>query len=75
MSCKGICIRHKAKIDGFSKNRYLEDQKRCQTCSIFIIWDVSLFCPCCNMRLRIKPRNGKAKVVYKKGSKTGCTQK
>ena len=55
MTCKGICIRHKAqKPVGYG--RYASGQKRCQICEIFIKWD-GLWCPCCGYRLRTKPRN------------------
>jgi hypothetical protein len=56
MTCKGICIRHKA-----SSNNYANRQKRCQVCELFIKWD-GLCCPCCRYRLRTKPRN----VVFKR---------
>ena len=46
MTCKGICIRHKA-------------QK--PVCEIFLKWD-GLWCPCCGYRLRTKPRNLKYKA-------------
>lgn len=57
MTCKGICIRHKAirPIES-NGNRYSTGQKRCQVCEIFIKWD-DLWCPCCGYRLRTKPRN------------------
>ena len=59
MTCKGICIRHKAqKPVGFG--RYSTGQKRCQICDMFIKWD-GLWCPCCGYRLRTKPRNLKYK--------------
>ena len=32
MACKEICFSYKAKSDG--KNRYSNNQKRCQTCEI-----------------------------------------
>lgn len=58
MSCKGICIQYKAagSVDRF---RYLNGQKRCNECEIFLDWD-DLHCPCCRRRLRVKPRNLKA---------------
>ncbi len=55
MTCKGICIRHKAPRPVIG-DRYSTGQKRCQVCEIFIKWD-GLWCPCCNYRLRMKPRN------------------
>jgi hypothetical protein len=55
MTCKGICLRHRApKPNGHG--RYSSGQKRCQVCEIFIKWD-ELWCPCCGFRLRTKPRN------------------
>jgi hypothetical protein len=55
MTCKGICIRHKASC------RYATGNKRCQVCEIFIKWD-ALFCPCCGCRLRTGPRHFKYKA-------------
>ncbi|HZA07911.1 MAG TPA: hypothetical protein VE619_09415 [Nitrososphaeraceae archaeon] len=55
MTCKGICIRHKAMT-----NHYSNGQRRCQVCELFIKWD-GLFCPCCGYRLRTRPRNAKYK--------------
>lgn len=59
MTCKGVCIRHKAtKPKGMG--RYASGQRRCQICEIYIKWE-GLWCPCCGYRLRTKPRN----VIYK----------
>ena len=55
MTCKGICVRHKAQKP-VGSGRYASGQKRCQICEIFIKWD-GLWCPCCGYRLRTKPRN------------------
>jgi hypothetical protein len=60
MTCKGICIRHKAQKP-VGSGRYSMGQKRCQICEIFIKWD-GLWCPCCGYRLRTKPRNLKYKA-------------
>ncbi|TLY10325.1 MAG: hypothetical protein E6K85_03785 [Thaumarchaeota archaeon] len=60
MTCKGICIRHKAQKP-VGSGRYASGQKRCQICEIFIKWD-GLWCPCCGYRLRTKPRNLKYKA-------------
>ena len=60
MTCKGICIRHKAQKP-VGSGRYASGQKRCQICEIFIKWD-GLWCPCCGYRLRKKPRNLKYKA-------------
>ncbi len=57
MACKEICIFHKAKSNG--KDRYSNNQKRCQICEIFIKWE-GLWCPCCGYMLRTHPRNSKS---------------
>ena len=60
MTCKGICIRHKAqKPTGIG--RYSSGQKRCQICEIFLNWN-GLWCPCCSYRLRSRPRNVRFKT-------------
>ena len=63
MTCKGICIRHKAQKP-VHLGRYAMGQKRCQICELFIKWD-GLWCPCCGYRLRTKPRNLKYKAKLK----------
>ena len=45
MTCKGICIHHKA------SGRYAYRHKRCQHCNKFIKWE-GLRCPCCGYQLR-----------------------
>ena len=60
MTCKGICIRHRAQKPP-GTGRYSTGQKRCQICEIFLRWD-GLWCPCCGYRLRTKPRNLKYKA-------------
>jgi hypothetical protein len=50
MTCKGICIRHKA------SGRYFNGHKRCQQCEIFIKCN-GVLCPCCGYKLRSRPRN------------------
>ena len=62
MTCKGICLRHRAPKPRLS-GRYVSGQKRCQVCEIFIKWD-GLFCPCCGYRLRTKPRNSTYKEKF-----------
>jgi hypothetical protein len=60
MSCKGTCIRHKAKkisIRGY----YVNGQKRCQVCDIYLNWE-GFYCPCCGHKLRTGPRNTKYKI-------------
>ena len=63
MTCKGICIRHKAQKP-VGSGRYATGQKRCQICELFIKWD-GLWCPCCGYRLRTKPRNLQYKAKLK----------
>ncbi|PWU80745.1 MAG: hypothetical protein DLM72_10635 [Candidatus Nitrosopolaris wilkensis] len=60
MTCKGICVRHKAQKP-VGSGRYANGQKRCQICEIFMKWD-GLWCPCCGYRLRTRPRNLKYKA-------------
>jgi hypothetical protein len=61
MTCKGICLRHRAQKP-VESGRYASGQKRCQVCEIFIKWDL-FWCPCCGYKLRTKPRNS----IFKKG--------
>lgn len=61
MTCKGICLRHKA-LKPKNGQRYILGQKRCQICNIFIMWPIAT-CPCCGGRLRTRPRNGKYKSM------------
>ena len=63
MVCRGICSRHKAMRPSTGK-RYLTGQKRCQVCQVFIKWG-GFWCPCCGYRLRIRPRNGKYKLILR----------
>jgi hypothetical protein len=60
MTCNGICMAYRAKRQGRA-GRYVNGQKRCQVCEIFIKWD-GLWCPCCRFRLRTRPRNTKHKM-------------
>ena len=62
MTCKGICLRHRAQKP-VDSGRYASGQKRCQICEIFIKWD-TLWCPCCGYRLRSKPRNSLFKKKF-----------
>jgi hypothetical protein len=72
MTCKGICIRHKASY------RYATGSKRCQVCEIFIKWD-AIFCPCCGYRLRNGPRlfkhKAKLRIMEKQKEKEMQMQK
>ena len=59
MTCKGICIRHKANRPA-RLGRYSAGQKRCQVCELFINWH-GLWLPCCGYSLRTNPRTIKLK--------------
>ena len=67
MTCKGICLRHKAHKP-VGSGSYAAGQRRCQICEIFIKWD-GLWCPCCGYRLRTKPRNLKYKAKLRARNK------
>ena len=64
MTCKGICIRHRAQRPASYFGRYATGQKRCQVCSIFMKWD-GAWCPCCGCRVRTRSRNSKFKQKLK----------
>jgi hypothetical protein len=69
MTCKGICVRHKA-----DSNHYAIGQKRCQICERFIKWN-GLSCPCCGYRLRNGPRLFKHKAMLRMKQKGQQIQK
>ena len=56
MTCKGICSRYKAKRTVGKIGHYELGHKRCSKCQIFLDWD-GIFCPCCNVILRTRPKN------------------
>lgn len=60
MVCKGICIRHKAVL-AVGEHRYVNGRKRCQVCSIFMVWG-SDTCPCCGIKLRTKSRSYRSEL-------------
>ena len=59
MTCKGICLHHKA------LGRYVTGNKRCRKCDLFIKWD-GVFCPCCGCKLRTRPRSTKFKIKLRR---------
>jgi RNA polymerase subunit RPABC4/transcription elongation factor Spt4 len=61
-TCQGICVRHQASTRHHQSN-YLYGVKRCQVCCRFMVWD-GLFCPCCHMRLRTRPRSSQYKMKW-----------
>jgi hypothetical protein len=44
---------------GAHSSRYIVGQKRYQVCQLFLFYE-GIYCPCCNFRLRLKPRLGTA---------------
>jgi len=64
ITCNNVCHRYRAKKPN-DVGRYLSGQKRCNPCGIYINWD-GLWCPCCNYKLRTKPRSSKYKEKYLK---------
>jgi hypothetical protein len=64
MTCKGICIRHRAEKPLGHFGRYAAGQKRCQICAIYMRWD-GIWCPCCGCRVRTRSRNSKFKQKLK----------
>jgi hypothetical protein len=61
MTCKDICIHHRAQKRSNRLSRYLNGQKRCQVCQLYLKWDGTR-CPCCSTKLRINPRGLKYKT-------------
>ncbi|TBR22896.1 MAG: hypothetical protein EPO63_06590 [Candidatus Nitrosotenuis sp.] len=55
ITCKGFCSNIKEKLES---KTYDGGAKRCTCCGIFLFSQKSR-CPCCNNRLRTKPRGGK----------------
>jgi hypothetical protein len=53
-------------IGNANGGRYIIGQKRCQICSIFINYDDGVYCPCCNSKLRTRPRGIASVVVVTK---------
>lgn len=74
MGCNGVeCVRHKAKKP-VGIGRYASGQKRCQICNVYMNFN-GLKCPCCNFKLRSKPRNLKYKAKYREAEANGEIQK
>ena len=58
MICRGACSLYKPSFS-VDKFRYLNGQKRCSKCEIFLNWN-DLYCPCCRHKLRTRPKTLKA---------------
>ena len=57
MTCKGKCEQYRA-TRPHGIGRYDSGQMRCQQCDLFLKWS-GLWCPCCGLRMRGRPRNHK----------------
>ena len=64
MRCRGVCTSYKTMKPTTNFSRYLNGQKRCQVCGIFIKW-AGVRCPCCGYTLRTNPRSLKYKAKLK----------
>ena len=61
-TCHGLCERLKS--HSIKNNlRYQMGHKRCSLCALFFITD-EIRCPCCQTRLRVKPRTRKRKIKH-----------
>lgn len=47
-------------------SRYIDGQGRCQTCDLYVLWNLDSYCPCCGTKLRTRPRSRSHKEQYKK---------
>ena len=65
-SCNGICAGTKAKGQKSSFQKYKNGFSYCSVCRVwFGNWDNGIRCPCCNTKLRTKPRSHKCKVKFR----------
>ena len=62
MKCKKICYHYKVSRSA-TGIRYANGQKRCTECGIFISYG-GLSCPCCNCKLRTKPKSKKYRRMF-----------
>lgn len=75
MTCRGICNNYRAKMP-IGGSHYRLGHKRCNgLCNgIWMEW-VGNDCPCCNFKLRTRPRSGKYKAKLDTFNKLSPTQK
>ena len=63
MICRHKCVESiyepKKTVRGDLREKY----KRCSHCYIFIKWE-GIYCPCCCVRLKVSPRNNRARQRY-----------
>ncbi|HYZ50084.1 MAG TPA: hypothetical protein VE593_04290, partial [Nitrososphaeraceae archaeon] len=63
--CRNICERiHSEKIV-FGISNYSLGQKYCRRCEVYMYHD-GMFCPCCEMQLRLTPSDRKHKEILRK---------
>jgi len=62
MPCKNICVNFK-NVKTVTGSPYLEGEKWCAACCIFIEWE-GIHCPCCTRKLRVNPRSKKRSWCY-----------
>ncbi|MEK0336135.1 MAG: hypothetical protein QQN41_01725 [Nitrosopumilus sp.] len=61
-TCHGLCERLKS--HSIKNNlRYQMGHKRCSLCALFFVTD-EIRCPCCQTKLRVKPRTRKRKLKH-----------
>ena len=65
MTCKNICKNYKVYWNSALGSRYALGHKRCYKCEVFMKVD-GVYCPCCSIRLKYKPRNQYQKKAYAK---------
>ena len=63
LSCKGECKTTVKQSIGKTIFRYMNGQKRCGVCSVYLRWAGSK-CPCCSAVLHVRPRHSRAKEKY-----------
>lgn len=56
--CKDICLKYK-KVPRFDT----DDSRYCPTCGLFLDFE-GFTCPCCNSKLRHKPRTARRQRKY-----------
>ena len=61
--CKKICLKYQIKYEHDVYSH--KNVKRCTECGVFIKYE-GVYCPCCNVRLRGRPKNGLGSKSYKK---------
>ena len=63
--CHNICHNYKVYWNSKLGSRYALGHKRCDKCEVFMKVE-SVYCPCCSIRLKYKPRNKYQKMAYAK---------